>query len=162
MGFQTTMCGAVIFLTGVVLAGGPVSARPQDEEPQLQSGAAVPLQTAAYPESPDGLKNLLQDWLAAIKAGDAAKSAQFLEGFAIPNHEKWFTETFGPTEGVRLEARYVRYRAMFTDWLKKQGERAVTQGKLAVEVKMITNAEDTRSSLVKAILAAEQQQAVFY
>src|SRR5713226_4309296 len=125
MNIGTVMREAAIIIVVVVLAGSALSAMPRNQGPQPVSIAAP--QVAAYPESSDGLKYLLQNWLAAIKAGDSAKSAQFLEGFAIPNHEKWFTETFGPTEGARLDARYVRYRAMFTDWLKKQGERAVTQ-----------------------------------
>src|ERR1700693_5462585 len=61
---------------------------------------------AAYPESADGLKKLIEDIFAAVKSGDKEKATSYFSGLAIPDHAAWFAKMFGPEGGGGLEAKY--------------------------------------------------------
>jgi TonB family protein len=60
----------------------------------LQAPAAT-----TYPNTEDGLRQLLQDVCAAAKSGDEKKVAEFVKDMEIPNYEIWFTTTFGQDRG---------------------------------------------------------------
>ena len=91
MRFKALARSVVALLFGAAFTIPAIQAVPQKSASQLRIDA-TPQATAipTYHESAEGLKSLLQDWLAAIKAGDEAKSSQYLAGFAIPNHQEWF------------------------------------------------------------------------
>ena len=110
----------------------------------------------------EGLQNLLQDWFAAIKAGDTAKNTQYLESFAIPNHQEWFVKTFGATEGARLEAKYTDLQAKPLDWLKKGAEREVKADRFSVDVSVFEKPASTQMRLPQAFLAAMLQPTAIY
>ena len=86
---------AFLFLCCILAAAQDIAKAPQPSST-----------SAAYPESADGLKSLLQDILAAIKSGDAQKTSQLLATLSVPSHKEWFLKSFGPTEGPRLEATW--------------------------------------------------------
>lgn len=153
------LCAAVMCSGAAVLAAPCGSSDSHNPVAGTQGAeTALPL----YPESADGLKSLLQDWLAAIKAGDTAKSAEFLERFAIPDHAAWFENTFGPVEGARLGTKYQALQAQQMEWLRKRGEQVVKQNKLDVTVAVNAKPADTRSRLLQAILNAELHPATLY
>jgi TonB family protein len=164
MGAKRVVRGSVLLFATVTFAAPTLLAGPCTPNDPHAPAAGTQAETAlgAYPESAEGLKNLLQDWLAVIKTGDTAKSAQFLECFAIPDHAAWFEKTFGPTEGARLAAKYEALQAQEMDWLRKRGEQVVKREKLVAEVAVIVKPGDTRSPLLQAILNAELQPATFY
>jgi TonB family protein len=155
MGSKRVVRGSAILFAAVTFAAPALLAGPCTRNDPRTSAAGTQA-LAAYPESAEGLTNLLQDWLAAIKMGDTAKSAQFLECFAIPDHATWFENTFGPMEGTRLAAKFEALQAQDLDWLKKRGEQVVKQDKLAVVVAVYAKLGDTRS-LLQAVLNAELQ-----
>ncbi len=163
MRFKSLVRGTVVFLFGVVLAIPVILAAPQNDaaqqstEPKPQAAAIT-----AYPESAEGLKSLLQDWFAAIKAGDTAKSTQYLDSFAIPNHQEWFANTFGPVEGARLEAKYTDLQGKPLDWLKKGAEREIKAEKFSVEVSVFDKPPSTQMRLPQAFLAAMVQPTALY
>ena len=151
---------ATVMFSGSAVLAAPCS--PNDTHTPVTATQATETALAAYPESAEGLKNLLQDWLAAIKAGDTAKSAQFLGCFAIPDPAAWFENTFGPVEGARLSAKYQALQAQDVEWLRKRGEQVVKQDKLTVVVAVNAKPEDTRSKILQAILNAELHPATLY
>ena len=165
MGSKRAVRCVLVLLAAVVFSGSANLAAPcssSDSHTPVAGTQAAETTLAAYPESADGLKNLLEDWLAAIKAGDTAKSAQFLGCFAIPADAAWFENTFGPMEGARLEAKYQALQAEDMEQLRKRGEQVVKQDKLAVVVAVIAKPADTRSKLLQAILNAELHPATLY
>jgi TonB family protein len=59
-----------------------------------------------YPDSAEGLRNLLQDVLAAAKAGDRPKLLSLVNQMEIPNYEAWFTKTYGLERGESVAGFY--------------------------------------------------------
>lgn len=163
MGSKSSTRGIVIFLLLLVIATPPLVGKPRKSG--VQQGTAAKQQAtavAAYPESAEGLKSLLQDWFAAIKAGDTAKASQYLESFAIPNHQEWFAKTFGATEGGRLETKYTELQAKPLEWLERTAEREVKAEKCSVELAVFDKSNSTQMRLPQAFLAAMIQPTPLY
>ncbi|MBI5479358.1 MAG: hypothetical protein HY906_10905 [Deltaproteobacteria bacterium] len=57
---------------------------------------------AGQPESEAGLKAVIEELLAAGKAGDATRVEALARGMVLPDHEAWFRRVFGP--GARSAA----------------------------------------------------------
>jgi len=91
----------ISFLSAVLLfpGTGAYPAQVPDAKPTSQ---AIP----KYPDSAEGLKNLVQDIYAAMNAGEKAKLSALTSDLALPNHAEWFAKVFGPEEGARVDARY--------------------------------------------------------
>jgi TonB family protein len=110
--------------------------------------------SAAYPESADGLKSLLQDILAAIKSGHSQETSQLLATLSVPSHKEWFLKSFGPTEGPRLEATYLELGSKAPDWLRKRFETAAKPVQADIEVKVFQKPIDPSSRLYQAVADA--------
>jgi TonB family protein len=82
------------------------SASAQTVPAQTSQNAAPP--PAAYPESPKGLQDFLEDLFAAIKTNDKSKIDSLWQGTLLPEHEAWFARVFGDKEGAALDATYNR------------------------------------------------------
>src|SRR5665213_3844903 len=61
-----------------------------------------------YPDTPEGLRSLLQDILAVAKSGDGRELTAFVKDMEIPNYQKWFTKTYGKEKGRSWAAPYGR------------------------------------------------------
>ncbi len=85
------------------------SARAQNSPAQASQNAAPP--PAAYPDSPKGLQDFLEDLFAAIKTNDKPKIDLLWRSTMLPEHEAWFARVFGGQEGGALEAIYARQLA---------------------------------------------------
>jgi TonB family protein len=127
---------------------------------------AAPLQTSqdpgtspdstrsAYPDTPEGLKRLLSDIFAAMKADDNAKISSYLTDMAIPNDSEWFTKTFGPTEAPRVDAKYLELEPQALEALEKVFDSALTSSHTTVTVLVFQKDSDTNLRLVHAALQA--------
>ena len=60
---------------------------------------ATTVAAGPYPDTPEGLRQLLTDFLAAAKDGDRDTVTEFVRDMDIPNYEKWFAATFGEDRG---------------------------------------------------------------
>jgi TonB family protein len=100
--------------------------------------------------------------MATVKAGDASETSTFLTSLAIPNHNEWFLKTFGPTEGPRLEAKYVELQPEATSWLQKRGEAAAKNADTTVDVSVYQKPEDSPVPIVQATLRAMVQPVPIY
>lgn len=152
---------AVLALIPCVSCPFPSHVGPQD----AGSGAVAATQAARpanYPASPQGLKDLLLDWIAAVKAGDTSKASTFISSFTIPNHNEWFLNTFGPTEGPRLEAKYVELQPGAASLLMKRGEAIAKSADITVEVSVYQKPEDSPVPIVQATLRAMVQPGPIY
>jgi TonB family protein len=61
---------------------------------------------AAYPDSPKGLQDFLEDLFSAIKSDDKPKIDSLWRSTLLPEHSAWFTRVFGDKDGAALEAAY--------------------------------------------------------
>ena len=115
-----------------------------------------------YPKSTEGLKTQLEDLFAAVKAGDTAKSSQYMQDFAIPNHQQWFLTTFGPMEGARFEAKYTQLQPTGLEALQKRVDDAVKSGRTQIEVSVIEKPDDTKMRLPQEVIKAMAQPNAIY
>jgi len=163
MQFKALARGIVVLLFGVAFALPAILAVPQKSASQLRRDAN-PQATAiaTYPESGEGLKSLLQDWFAAIKAGDAAKSSQYLESLAIPNHQEWLVNTFGAEEGARLEDRYSKSQAKSLEALAVRAQQAVQAEKLSVKTRLFDKSACGQPPELVALSATMVHPATIY
>lgn len=102
---MTWRIGSVLCLVALLLA------RINAQTPPAQTPQTAVQPGPAYPDSPAGLRDFLQDLIAAIKSNDKPK-IDFLWGSTLlPNHAVWFAQVFGEQEGARLETNYARQLA---------------------------------------------------
>jgi TonB family protein len=82
------------------------SARAQSAVGRASQDVAAP--PAAYPDSPKGLQDFLEDIFGAIKANDKPKIDSLWQRTQAPDHAAWFAHVFGDKEGAALEAVYTK------------------------------------------------------
>ena len=63
------------------------------------TGTVSGLSPSSYPESPDGLRDLVENIFGAIRSGDTAKTSAYCSNLLISDHMAWFAKVFNPTEG---------------------------------------------------------------
>jgi TonB family protein len=97
---RIALCLFALFVTGACAQNAPV------QDPQNTAPA-----TAAYPDSPKGLQDFLEDLFAAIKANDKPKIDSLWQSTLLPEHAAWFARVFGDNDGAALEATYARQLA---------------------------------------------------
>ncbi len=95
--WRIALCFFTLFEAGAPVRGVPAKAS--------QDAAVRP---AAYPDSPKGLQDFLEDLFTAMKANDKPKIDSLWQSTLLPDHAAWFTQLFGDKEGAALEATYAR------------------------------------------------------
>jgi TonB family protein len=114
-------------MIAVVLAA---LARPTLAQEKNAPSASQAQVSSPYPNTADGLKQFLQDVLAAAKTGDTQKVAVFVKDMEIPNYETWFYKTFpadsakswvGPY-GANLDRNERSMQELFAQLSQKEGE----------------------------------------
>jgi len=78
---------------------------PPTRAQQLPSVPAV-----SYPDSPEGLRKLMGDLVAAAKT-NSKRESQLVTSLRLPDAASWFADVFGPDNGATLAASYQRSAA---------------------------------------------------
>lgn len=65
--------------------------------------------TIAYPNKSEGLRELLDNMLAAAKKGEKEQLQSMIRELEIPNYETWFTKNFGQEKGESWAEPYGRW-----------------------------------------------------
>jgi TonB family protein len=60
---------------------------------------AMQVSSPGYPNTSEGLQQLLKDAVSAAKRGDRERVSLFVKDMEIPNYEAWYTTTFGQERG---------------------------------------------------------------
>jgi TonB family protein len=71
-----------------------------------ESKATQGTSTAFYPNNPSGLRQLLDEMLAAARQDDHTKLQALIREAEIPDYENWFTTTFGREKGESAAGSY--------------------------------------------------------
>jgi hypothetical protein len=124
-----------------------------------------PKQTDAippYPESEDGLKNLIGDIFSAMKSGETDLPSSYFVSLEIPDRVAWFTKEFGPVEGSRLEVKYQALLQQPSAAIRAHFEYALKGGSIDVEVHVLRGTADAKSVMSRAILDAMVQPFPLY
>src|SRR5260221_9748935 len=96
---RTALCFFALFVVGARAPSAPL---------QASQDAAPP---AAYPDSPKGIQDFLEDLFAAIKSNDKPKIDFLWQSTQLPEHAAWFSREFGDKDGAFLETAYSRQLA---------------------------------------------------
>ena len=140
----------VILLMGV---GAVASVWSQETKQDANAVAAAGGAAGSYPESADGLKKLVEDIFADVRSKDKAKISADISALEIPNHGAWFTQTFGASEGARLEAKYSELLPGAGKSISEAFDYALKGKRTDISVKVLARQGQTRG-LTLAILDA--------
>jgi len=102
-GLHIALCFFAIFVTSA--SAQPALGRGSQE------AAPAP---AAYPDSPKGLQDFLEDLFAAIRTNDKSRIDSLWQSTLLPEHVAWFARVFGDKEGAALETTYAKQLANAT------------------------------------------------
>jgi TonB family protein len=136
----------------------PNATRQQSKE--IPPASTVPL--PSYPESPDGLKKLIEDIFGAIKSGNSEKASLYFSSLTIPDHNAWFVKVFGPAEGPRLEAKYEGLLPQAPNHIRQAFEYALKDARTDVGVTVLQKPVETSSGLGRATIEAMVQPTPLY
>jgi hypothetical protein len=75
---------------------------------QQNSGSTDKTEAEKYPNTPDGLRRLIDEILQAVKSKDSAREGELIHGLLMPVDSTWFTDVYGPGFGSSLAAAYRR------------------------------------------------------
>jgi TonB family protein len=115
-----------------------------------------------YPESPDGLKRLIEDILGVVKSGENEKASSYFSSLAIPDDEAWFLRTFGAAEGPRLEVKYHELLPPAPSHVRRAFDYAIKLGRTNIEVKVLQQPAEASSGLSRALIEAMVQPTTIY
>jgi len=126
----------------------------------------VPQQAAptevGYPDSPEGLRQLIHDVLTATQAHDEQRISSLLRSFIIPNHAVWFGRVFGPAEGANLAASYGSRLPKEAEYMRKFFSEIVqTKGDLVIEP-VKDSAEPGEGVIAGPLRQSIKEPVVFY
>jgi TonB family protein len=123
---------------------------------QPASSAASP--QAAYEDSADGLKSLIQAALKAAKENDQAKLAALTSSMALPDPESWFSSVFGPEAGAMYAHEYSAGSAVLARNLASEFSDLAAEKFTGVDVHWFTDSCDDRAGEDEyPVLAAREQ-----
>jgi TonB family protein len=151
-----------VFVLAVILllcCGTPRRAQSQESARNSPTPfGAVP----AYPESPDGLKALIQDLLDGLTAENTDKTSAYFSSLAILDHAAWFIKMFGPDEGPRLEAKYTELLPRVSGRLSQRFSHALDGQMNDVSVTVLQKPADPGAKLDRAIFEAMARPVPIY
>lgn len=92
---------------------------------------------------PQRLQVLIEETLAAARAGDTARLAALINNLRLPEHGDWFRRAFGPHEGAAQAAKYQRFLEQFEASLGQRFAALATQTGLEVSVERLEVSPDS-------------------
>jgi TonB family protein len=136
-----------------------LNAMPQQTK-EIPPTSTVPL--PSYPESPDGLKKLIEDIFGAIKSGNNEQVSSYFSSLTMPGHSAWFVKTFGSAEGPRLEAKYEELLPQAPNRIRQAFEYALKDARTDVRVSVLQKPVENGSGLRSATIEAMVQPTPLY
>ena len=153
--FKWLVPGAILFF----FAGVTPCARSQEPKEDSPAPSRV---GSTYPASEDGLRSFLLDMLDAVREENTEKTSAYFSNLAIPGHSAWFTKTFGPDEGVRLESKYTELLPRLSARLNQRFSNALDRQLNNVTVSVLLKPVDQSARFDRAIFEAMVQPVPIY
>lgn len=112
---------------------------------------------------PATLQKLMEDTLAAVKAGQKEKVAALLRPLVLPDATAWFKKVFGEDIGAKLGKDYSSMSSTLPTDLAGIFEGRVKDGRTIVSVTKVESATDPNATgLQKQALAAMKTKVPLY
>ncbi|MGH9711949.1 MAG: energy transducer TonB [Candidatus Acidiferrales bacterium] len=96
---------ALIISVSFLLAGSLDFVQDTNQSTAPQNSTSTPA-VNVYPDTADGLRELLQRLVAAIQKDDAQDTSQILQNMVLPDYETWFMQVFGADFGAKIAEHY--------------------------------------------------------
>ncbi len=127
---------------------------------QEKAATPAPAQIAlSYPDSPDGLRQMLQELFAAMRQKDGAKLEAFRKNMILPDYANWFVRAFGEQDGPKLAALYAKEVAEWDSHLDDIFDPAARLKKRQIEVRRV---EPAQKGPLHDVVVALKEPASFY
>jgi TonB family protein len=116
---------------------------------------------AEYPNSADGLKTLFQDIIVAVMYRDGKKETELIRGLILPNETPWFKEAFGPDLAEQVSSDYKAASNDIESTVRRVIEADIREGKIALEIKTITDPKSFDPPIVNILHDMEPLQPLY-
>jgi hypothetical protein len=127
------------------------------------SAGRVRAADAAYPDTAAGLQKLIEDALAAVKAGENDKATAMAKAMILPNHEAWFKKTFGDEKGAKFAEEYTKMGPTLETELPKLLAARIKDGRTFASAVKIESADDKEATgLQKKAIEAMKEKVPLY
>jgi TonB family protein len=153
---------SVIAILLITLDAAPSAGSQEAKQDANAVAPAGGASVGAYPESADGLKKLVEDMFVAVKSKDEARISWYVSALAIPDHGAWFTQTFGATEGARLEAKYTEMLPGTGKQIRGILEFGLKGERTTVDVTVLQKQAAEPGGMARAILDAMVRPVMMY
>jgi TonB family protein len=111
-----------------------LAARPAHAMPVIRHAGASVVLPAPYPNSTDGLHQLVTDMLEAQKSGGPQALSKYLPTLVLPDAATWFTNAFGDDNGMQLAIFYAAWSSYRDSQLSGDVARALAERMTQIEV----------------------------
>lgn len=147
-------------LSGSLAFAQETSQPPAPNEPQNSAGTSV---INSYPETTDGLRDLLQQLVAAFQRGDTEETSRIMQSLVLPDYNKWFVQVFGTNPGTRVAELYLESMKNQTPSMSDSLRGVVQEGKTNIRVKRFEPNDDSLPEwYVRPLMKAMQNPTVLY
>jgi TonB family protein len=125
---------------------------------EFQNSASAQVQ--AYPDTADGLHDLIQRLAAAIQKGDSEEVTTLTHSLIIPNFEEWLPQVFGAEIGAHMAQLYKESVPDFDAKFKESVEQMVKNGQTDISVTHFEGPELSEKDFYAVKLAKAMQNPV--
>jgi len=103
------------------------------------------ISAGVYPNTSEGLKQLLTNILQSARERNAAKESELIRSLVLPEDSAWFTEEYGPGFGASLASAYRRIAPDLEQQIKTIYEGNVERGWMTPKILRYTDPESVNS-----------------
>src|SRR4029077_20403385 len=154
------IAGLMLSLSGSAALAQDAGQPPTSNSPQ--NSARTPV-TNAYPDTIDGLRELLQRLVAAIQTGDTQETSRITQSLVVPDHRAWFARIFGTTAGGSVAELYTESLTGPAPSVSESLRGVVQEGKTNILVKRFEPTDDSLPEwYVRPLAAAMQKPTALY
>jgi len=122
-----------------------------------QEPSTIPkIQSSAYSNTSEGLKELIGEILRAIKAKDSRKENELIRGLVLPTNSKWLTEEYGPGFGANLATAYRKLEPGLEQEIKTIYEGNVERGWITPGIRRYTEPESVNAPIDQFLNCMDQ------
>lgn len=160
------------FVSYFLLSASPAIAIPRSAQrltspitTQQQSPSAAPAAASSitiYPDTAQGLRQQIEDTLAAIKGKDKRNSSRAINDLILPDAPTWFADAFGVQDGERLASDYESTLKQFEGRTTDMFRRFLKDHLTTVEAKPFSDSDVPRDSLYAAVLRSLKKNIIAY
>jgi TonB family protein len=152
---------AVLLCSAIVVPS--VHAQSDQKDMAEQKGALSTEQPGSYPDTADGLRDLIRQLVKAVQQNESQKVSDLTHSLIVPNYRTWFLEVFGAENGASVVQLYEGALPDFDANFKTQVERYLKEGMTGPSVERIDSpGQSPKDSYSQRAIKAMQSPVPIY